>query len=55
MTSRKIQQLKQGQYILTLPADTIEPLGWRKGTLLEFIATGSKDTLLLKKVEDKTH
>jgi len=44
----KLQQLKQGQYIMTLPTKLVKAKGWVKGDSISPVLDGNGDIILKK-------
>lgn len=45
----KLQQQKQGQFMITVPTNIIKGFGWKKGDILEFKIIGNGEIKLFKK------
>ncbi len=49
-SNMKLQQMKQGQYFLTLPSQIVRAKGWKKGAYLK-IEINKEDNLIIKKMK----
>ena len=47
----KLQQMKQGQYFVTLPSQIVRAKGWNKGDLIE-AKIDKEGNIVLKRKED---